>query len=120
MRLHAGAISPHDAVKKLYDWNGTAFQPELVEQFIQVVGVYPVGTLVELSDNRVGVVVAHNRARRLRPSVMLLLNEDKAFYSNFKVINLIEQTESEDEQPLNISKTLTPGSYGIDPKLFYL
>ena len=79
-RPHASAISPHDAVKKMYGWSGKGFQAELIEQFIQVVGVYPVGTLVELSDGRVGVVVAHNRARRLKPRVMLVLNKNKVLY----------------------------------------
>ena len=119
-RLHAAAISPHDAVKKLYNWSGSDFQPELIEQFIQVVGVYPVGTLVELSDGRVGVVVSHNKARRLRPRVMILLNKDKQFYSRFKTINLSKLDEGEDGRPLNIIKAVNPGFYGIDPGQFFL
>ena len=119
-RLHAAAISPHDAVKKLYNWSGSDFQPELIEQFIQVVGVYPVGTLVELSDGRIGVVVSHNKARRLRPRVMILLNKNKQFYSQFKTINLSRLSEDEDGKPLNIIKTVKPGFYGIDPGQFFL
>ena len=56
-RVFASPISPHDAVKKLYDWRNVDFQAELVEQFIQVVGIYPVGTIIELSNGSVGVVV---------------------------------------------------------------
>jgi HD-GYP domain-containing protein (c-di-GMP phosphodiesterase class II) len=119
-RPHASAISPHDAIKELYSWSGKDFQAELIEQFIQVVGVYPVGTLVELSDGRVGVVVAHNRARRLKPKVMLLLSKDKVLYNRFDTINLLKQTEGEDGQPLNIVKTVNPGKYGIDSGQFYL
>ena len=119
-RPHASAISPHDAVKELYSWSGKDFQAELIEQFIQVVGVYPVGTLVELSDGRVGVVVAHNRARRLKPRVMLVLNKNKALYNHFDTINLLKQTEGEDGHPLNIVKTVNPGKYGIDSSQFYL
>jgi HD-GYP domain-containing protein (c-di-GMP phosphodiesterase class II) len=119
-RLHAAAISPHDAVKKLYNWSGSDFQPELIEQFIQVVGVYPVGTLVELSDGRIGVVVSHNKARRLRPRVMILLNKNKQFYSHFQTINLSKLKEDEDGQPLNIIKAVKPGFYGIDPGQFFL
>ncbi|MCP4432749.1 MAG: DUF3391 domain-containing protein [Gammaproteobacteria bacterium] len=119
-RLHASAISPHDAVKKLYNWSGSDFQPELIEQFIQVVGVYPVGTLVELSDGRVGVVVSHNKVRRLRPRVMILLNADKKFYSTFRTINLNSISEGEDGKPLNIIKTVKPGYHGIDPGQFFL
>jgi HD-GYP domain-containing protein (c-di-GMP phosphodiesterase class II) len=119
-RLHAPAMSPHDAIKNLYNWSGNEFQAELIEQFIQVVGVYPVGTLVELSDGRVGVVIAHNQVRRLKPRIMLVLNKDKALYKQFDTINLLKQTEGEDGQSLNIVKTVDPGKYGIDPNQFYL
>lgn len=119
-RHYASAISPHEAVKKLYDWSGTDFQSELVEQFIQVVGVYPVGTLVELSDGRVGVVVAHHRVRRLRPRVMMVLSKNKELYKRFKIENLYEQEQGEDGLPLNIIRSVEPKRYGIDPSQFYL
>ena len=119
-RPHASALSPHEAVKNLYSWSGKDFQSELVEQFIQVVGIYPVGSLVELTDGRIGVVVAHNKVRRLRPRVMLILNKDKVQYSQFKTINLLNETEGEDGEPLNIVKTVNPSKYSIDPSQFYL
>ena len=120
--LHAtpSRYSTHDTVKKLYDWSDVLFQKELIEQFIQVVGVYPIGTLAELSDGRVGVVIALNKTRRLRPKVMMLLNERKEFYSKFETINMYEELESEDGESLNIKKILEPGKYGIDPDHFYL
>ena len=118
-RPHAKAISPHDAVKKLYSWSGKDFQTELIEQFIQVVGVYPVGTLVVLSDGRVGVVTAHNKVRRLRPKVMLILDKEKQQYNRFKGIDLLKDTEGEDGQPLNIVKAVNPSFYGIDPGQYY-
>jgi HD-GYP domain-containing protein (c-di-GMP phosphodiesterase class II) len=118
-RPHAEAISPHDAVKKLYSWSGKDFQTELIEQFIQVVGVYPVGTLVVLSDGRVGVVTAHNKVRRLRPKVMLILDKEKQQYNRFKGIDLLKDTEGEDGQPLNIVKAVNPSFYGIDPGQYY-
>lgn len=118
-RPYAQAMSPHDTVKRLYDWSDVLFQKELIEQFIQVVGVYPIGTLVELSDGRVGVVIALNKKRRLRPKVMMLLSERKEFYSKFKTINLYEETESENGESLDIKKILQPGTHGIDPNHFY-
>ncbi|MCG6889216.1 MAG: HD-GYP domain-containing protein [Gammaproteobacteria bacterium] len=119
-RPYGEAMSPHDTVKMLYDWSDVLFQKELIEQFIQMVGVYPIGTLVELSDGRVGVVIALNKTRRLRPQVMMLLNERKEFYSKFATINMYEVLHSEDGESLDIKKTLEPGKYGIDPDHFYL
>lgn len=119
-RPFATPISPHDAVKKLYDWRNIDFQAELVEQFIQVVGIYPVGTVVELSDGQVGVIVAQHRVWRLRPQVMLLLDADKKPLDHFGVVNLFNETEDKDGNPWDIVKCVEPGLYGIDPEEFYL
>lgn len=119
-RVFQSSTSPHDAVRKLYDWSNIDFQAELVEQFIQLVGVYPVGTIVELSDERIGIVVANHRALRLRPKIMLILDKDKEPYSKFDVIDLHSIETGEDGNPLNILKSIDPGLYGIDPREFYL
>lgn len=119
-RPYQSAISPHDAVRKLYDWSNIDFQAELVEQFIQLVGVYPVGSVIELSDGRIGIVIAHNRVMRLRPKVMLILDRDKKVFPSYDVIDLHSVDKGEDGNPLNIIKSIEPGLYGIDPVEFYL
>jgi len=119
-RPFASAISPHDAVKKFYEWRDIDFQAELIEQFIQVVGIYPVGTIVELNDGKVGVIIAQHRVWRLRPKIMLLLDENKEYYNNFDVIDLYVNESDEDGNTLEIVKSLEPGMYGIDPEQFYL
>ncbi len=119
-RVHASALSPHEVVKLLFEWRGSLFQPELVEQFIQVIGVYPVGTLVELSTGQVAVVIAQHRTRRLRPKVMLLLDAQKRPYAEFDVLDLKDVLKAPDGQDLDIRRTLDPGSYDIDPEVFYL
>lgn len=119
-RSFVSAMSPHDAVIKLYEWRNIDFQAELIEQFIQVVGIYPVGTVVELSDGRVGVIIAHHKVWRLRPRIMMLLDHDKETYSSFDVINLFTEITDVNGEPLNIIKSLEPGAYGIDPEQFYL
>lgn len=119
-RPYAAAMSPHEAVKMLYDMRDREFQSELVEQFIQVVGIYPVGTVVEMSDERVGVIVAQHRIWRLRPKVMMLLDEDKRPLNDFETIDLYHVINDHDNQPLDIVRSVDPSVYGIDPQQFYL
>lgn len=119
-RPFASAISPHDAVKKFYEWRDIDFQAELIEQFIQVVGIYPVGTIVELNDGQVGVIIAQHKVWRLRPKIMLLLDKNKNYYDNFDVIDLYIHENDEDDDSLEIVKSIEPGMYGIDPEQFYL
>ena len=113
-RSYARAIPPSVAIKMLYEWRDIEFQAELIEEFIQAVGIYPAGTLVELSSGEVAVVVAEYRTRRLRPRVMVLLDADKQPLADLKMIDMLNQTTTEDGQPLDIVNSLEPEAYGID------
>lgn len=119
-RSFISALSPHDAVKKFYEWRDIDFQAELIEQFIQVVGIYPVGTIVELNDGRVGVIVAQHRVWRLRPKIMMLLDHHKEAYADFKIVDLYTEVTNDEGDSIDIVKSLEPGMYGIDPEQFYL
>src|SRR5207342_2969266 len=65
-------MTPANALSILYKGRGTLFHPALVEQFIQCVGVFPVGSVVELNSGEIGIVVAQNEVRRLQPRVMVV------------------------------------------------
>lgn len=113
-REHATAVSPTDAIKILYQARDEDFQAELVESFIQAIGLYPAGTLVELSSGEVGVVVAEYRTRRLRPKVMLLLDANKKRLAGNQVIDLHEQEEATSRSVVSIKRSLEPESFDID------
>ena len=116
-RSYKKAITPHQALRVLYSECNKAFQEELVEQFIQCLGVYPTGSLVELTSGEVGIVIAQNRMRRLRPKIMLILDSNKVALKGFETIDL----DREDTvRRLEISKSIDPGSYGIDPGEYYI
>lgn len=118
IRPYARSRSPHEAVAELYQLRGSLFQPELVEQFIQACGIYPTGSLVELSSGQVGVVTEVHSLKRLRPRVMLLLDENKAPLARFKEIDLGETEQG--GQPLTVKCGLAPGAFGIDPSELFL
>tara|TARA_B110000503_G_scaffold27555_2_gene44022 strand:- start:15718 stop:17022 length:1305 start_codon:yes stop_codon:yes gene_type:complete len=113
-RNYAKAVSPSDAIKILYRARDQDFQAEIVEAFIQAIGIYPAGTLVELSSGEVGVVVAEYRTRRLRPKVMLFLDADKNQLPSSKMIDLQDVAASAGALSPTIKKSLEPGAYGID------
>lgn len=116
-RSYQKAISPHQALRVLYNARNSAFQDELVEQFIQCLGVYPTGSLVELVSGEVGIVIAQNRVRRLHPKIMLILDQHKVALKNFVTIDLDREKPGKD---LEIASVLAPGTFGIDPKEYYL
>jgi HD-GYP domain-containing protein (c-di-GMP phosphodiesterase class II) len=113
-RSYARAMTPAAAVKHLYELRGIAFQAELVEEFIQAIGIYPAGTLVELSSGEVAIIVAEYRTRRLRPRVCVLLDRNKQQMDAPQMIDLLTTTETADGRELSIVGSLEPEAYGID------
>jgi len=106
------AIPEHKALQNIYNLRGKAFQQELVELFMQCMGVYPTGSLVELSSGAVGAILSQNTQQKLKPKVLLLLDEKKCPYKKRCVIDLTQQ----DKIPLHIAKSLENNSYGVDVK----
>ncbi len=96
------------------------FSAPVIDEFIQFVGFYPVGTLVELNSGEVGAVYEQNRVRRLKPRIMILLGPDKTHNTAYGVLNLLSDPLIKEGTPYRITRVLPPGSYGLDPKEFYL
>ncbi len=118
-RPYANPLAPQDALMSLYQWAGTSFHEPLVEQFVQGVGVFPVGSLVELSSGEVAVVLAQNRVRRLEPRVLLLTAPDKRPLPAPVEKNLMQQARDNDSTPLRIVRGLPSGAYGLKLRDYY-
>ena len=117
-RPYSPAMSPHDAIKYLYKYRNTHYQDELIEQFIQTLGAYPVGTLVELSSGEVGIVIGQNQVRRLLPKVIVILDSNKKMNADPQIRDLM--LEAEGGEQTTIKRSLEPGAFGIEPDDFYL
>jgi len=113
-RSYKEAASSHRAVNFLYDKSGTNFDNDLVSQFIKYMGIYPIGSIVELNTGQVGVVVADNKLNQLLPVILLLLDEDKQAYQMSKYINLASSTWINMEARPYIDRIVDPDSYGLD------
>ena len=119
-RPFSAARSPYSALQSIYNWRGSSFQPELVEQFLQCMGVYPTGSIVEMTNGEVGIVLSQNVTQRMRPVIMLVLDEEKTHLVEYKTVDLAKEYEDSSGLPLNIHRGLDPGSHGIDPTEYYL
>lgn len=114
-RPYARALTSVEAVSRLYELRNTEFQAQLVEEFIQAIGVYPTGTLVHMSNQEVGVVIAQNPERRLRPKLLMLLDGDKKPMARPRYVDMMAVTHDSRGEPLRIVTSLLPGSFGVDP-----
>ncbi len=120
-RPYRAAMSRHDALQAIYRDRDRLYQHALVEQFMQCLGVYPVGSLVEMNSGEVAVVMAQNPTRRLRPVLMLLTDAAKALRSYFQPLDLMYVDRAGlPEAALHIVRGLPPGAYGLEPSELYL
>lgn len=120
-RAYATARSSYDAIRELNKLAGTHFQRELVEQFVQALGMFPTGSLVELSTGEVGIVIEQNRVRRLRPKVMLLLDSAKQPIAEHITLDLRQLPgDAGNPKACWIDKGHEPGAFGIDPKDYFM
>ena len=82
------AVPPSDAIAYINKMKGKLFEPSLVEAFVQAIGLYPTGTLVELSDKRIGIVVSQNTEHRLRATILPLSNTAQKVIQTSETIEL--------------------------------
>lgn len=105
----------------MLDRSGKDFDPALVKVFINMIGIFPIGTLVLLNTNEMGIVVQIQEDSELsdRPKVCLLYYSNGE-YRKGKVIDLREIDESTGEYRWNIVKTLDPNEYNINVAEFLI
>lgn len=117
-RPYRAAISRHQALRHIYAARDTLFQSELVEQFQVCLGVYPTGSLVELSTGEVAVVMAQNHIRRLRPKVVILSTPTKQPLNDFRQLDLMTQVKG--RTAVDIVRSLAASDYGINAADLFL
>jgi HD-GYP domain-containing protein (c-di-GMP phosphodiesterase class II) len=108
-RPYGEAVSPSNALTMLYNWRDVFFDGPLVEQFIQCIGIYSVGAIVELYSGEIGIVIAQNQTMRLMPRVMVVLDAGKKPVKPQRIIDRA-----------HIKRTLETGSVPIDTSEFFI
>jgi HD-GYP domain-containing protein (c-di-GMP phosphodiesterase class II) len=120
VRPYAEPLSPSAALSFLYKERGAGFHSELVEQFIQCVGVFPVGSVVELNSGEVGIVIAQNLVRRLKPRVMVVLDAQGNPMRPHKILDLDREPKAAPDEPYRIRRTLEQTRLEVDPRELFL
>ena len=119
-RSYAEQSSPSNALGMLYKLRGKLFHEALVEQFIQCIGIYPVGSTVELNTGEVGIVIAQNLVRRLQPRVMVVLDAAWKPIRPQVILDLVKEPMATADEPYRIRRTLPRDKLPIDPAEYFL
>ncbi len=95
------SLTPHEALSQLFTQNKRQFDGPLLTSFVRMMGVYPPGSIVQLTDDRYGLVDSVNSSRPLKPRV--LVYEPRAAREDTAALDL------EDVPALGIRRSLPAG-----------
>ncbi len=114
-------MSPDQALGIMLADSGKHFDPVLLKLFVNMLGVYPVGTLLTLDTGEIGLALHDdNKADQARPQVQLLSQDADRAYTKGKLIDLAERNPETGKFLRNIIKAEHPATHGIQPASFLI
>lgn len=110
-RAYKEGMSPHRALGIMYnEMRGKELRPDLMPHFIRMLGVYPVGSVVELTDGSLAVVSMGNDRDPLRPAVTVVRDTMGKVLVPFVVRDLSAKSNG-----LAVARCIPAESTNIDP-----
>jgi putative nucleotidyltransferase with HDIG domain len=100
------ALTPHEALSVMFAKLRSKFDPKLLQIFVRCLGVYPPGTIVQLSNGLLGMVATVNTARPMKP---MLVVYDASIPKDEAIL-----VDMEHEPDLNIAKAIRPAQVPAD------
>jgi len=96
----ANALTPHEALATMFAKLRAKFDPKLLQVFVRCLGVYPPGTIVQLSNGVIGMVATINTAKPMKPMVVIY---DAQIPKEEAIL-----VDMETELDVNIAKAIRP------------
>jgi HD-GYP domain-containing protein (c-di-GMP phosphodiesterase class II) len=108
------ALTPHEAVSTLFAQSRSRFDAAVLGAFIRMMGVYPAGSLVQLTDDRFALVVGVNSSRPLKPRV--LVHDPRVPRAEALLLNLEQVPDLGIRRSLVAAKLPAPALQYLDPR----
>ena len=111
-RCYKDGMNPINALKLLMNSSKTAYDAKIIQQFIQAVGVHPVGSLVLLKSGKLAIVTETNFTEPLKPVVKVFYNTKTNHYMEIRDIDLTQSSEA-------IASSVKPDKFNLDLGRFF-
>jgi putative nucleotidyltransferase with HDIG domain len=112
-RIYHRGEEPTAVLQKLLEWSEHHFNPELVQQFIRMVGIYPIGSLVKLRSGKLAIVIEQHHEDLLHPKVRIIFSTAA---NSFMIPNDLDLSKSGASD--HIVSYEAPARWKIDPGRF--
>lgn len=111
-RCYKPGMSSLDAMRILNNNRGTQFDAELVRVFISMIGLYPPGYLLEMSNGEVGIILSADPGYQLKPKVIMILGPDKQPQPE-RIVNLSMEPLDDRGIPYQPQGVFRSGCFGV-------
>lgn len=111
-RVYSKGKSSLESLRILFDARETHFDQDIVKAFVQLIGIYPPGEVVELSSGEVGIIISCPPGSKLKPRLLLVLDEHKRPCKE-RVVDLQESPRDLSGRPYRVHEVHTSGAFGI-------
>ena len=112
-RTYDKGRSSMEALEIIYRFRGTQFDPDLAKEFVLMIGIYPPGSIVELTSGEAAIVVHSNPKNRRKPGIMVVRDTNKLRPTKYRLLDLSVNPRDDQGEPFTIAKELPDGTHGI-------
>ena len=114
-------FTPEEALRRMWGEAGKSFDLLLLKSFINMMGIYPVGSIVEMDSGEMGLVMEYpDETDKSLPIVMLLVDDGKGSLTRGEMVNLAAQGLGDDSPRRKIVMGIHHSRLGIQPSQFFL
>ena len=117
-RVYSPAKTALEGLQILTGAKGSHFDPELVDQFIEAIGIYPAGSVAELSTGEAAIVLPTPQANQDHPIVLVVRNKDKEPCQERK-LDLSQHPVDDNGKAITIRHLYSNSAFNIDLKLYH-
>jgi hypothetical protein len=117
-RVYQNGRTHLEAINIMIEMYGAHLDSGLTYKFIECPGIYPPGSIVEMNNGEIAIVVEVNQKQKIKPKIILLLDEDKKPRTE-RMIDLSKMDLDASGHSYRISKIVRAEEYGIDLNKYY-
>lgn len=112
-RCYKPGMSSLEALKILHNNCGTQFDEQVVRKFVAMIGLYPPGYLLEMSNGEVGIILSSDPGFQLKPKAIMILGPDKEPQPE-RIINLAHNPVDDRGETYRPAGVFRSGCFGVN------